>query len=192
MNQFSQFQGGQQGFQNQIQNQSQFQPSGFVQSHYQGQLSQPTFGRQTQSIVGGIGSQNNQQFGFQQQTPAFQSFTNQAFTSGQQVQSHASSPATAFGDFGPVISRVGFQAGRDASQNQIGQQFQSTAGFNSFGNTGFTGGFQSNATQSFGPSQVQSFTQQNPVYKATNAYQQDGPVIAHLGYQANNSTTSFR
>lgn len=200
MNQYSQFQGGQQGFQNQ--NQNQFQPTGFVQSHYQGQLSYPNFGQATQSIVGGIGSQNGS-FGNQQQTPAFQqSFTqqagsNQSYASHQPVQSHASSPAMAFGEFGPVISHFGLQAGPDANQNQ--QQFSQRSqyqpaqtGFSSFNNAGFTGGFQNNANQSIGHSPVQSYTQQNPVYKATNAYQQDGPVIARLGYQANNSNSNFR
>jgi hypothetical protein len=202
VNQYSQFQGGQQGFQNQ--NQNQFQPTGFVQSHYQGQLSYPSFGQQTQSIVGGPGSQYGQS-GYQQQTPAFQqSYTqqagsNQSYTSHQPVQSHASSPATAFGNFGPVISHYGFQAGPDASQNQNQNQFNQSSqyqpaqsGFSSFSNAGFTGGFQNNANQNIGHSQVQSYTQQNPVYNATNAYQQDGPVIARLGYQANNSNTNFR
>lgn len=201
MNQYSQFQGGQQGFQNQNQNQyqNQNQPTGFVQSHYQGQLSYPNFGQATQSIVGGIGSQSGN-FGYQQQTPAFQqSYTqpagyNQSYTSHQPVQSHASSPATAFGSFGPVISHFGFQAGPDANQNQNQQQFSQRSQYQpaQASNAGFTGGLQNNTNQSFGHSQVQSYTQQNPVYKATGAYQQDGPVIAHLGYQANNSNMNFR
>lgn len=202
MNQFSQqpssFQG--QGFGNQ---QQQFQPSGFVQSHYQGQLSQPTFNRQQSgSIVGqpqgGFAAQNNQYGGMQQSAPISQSYTqsavpNNSYISHAPVQSHASSPATAFGEVGPVIARLGYQAGPDAQQQQFGQQtlyqpssmgyqqqsqqprMTSNAGYQSFG------GGQMNATQSYGMTQAHSSTPLNPVYQATHAYEQAGPVIQHFG-----------
>ena len=87
-------------------NQNRYQPSGFVQSHYQGQMTR------------GAAS-------------------------------------------GPVTAHAGYQAG--GSQGFASQGMGST----------MTGGFQSHAT-----------TQQNPVYNATNARQQEGPVIQHLGYQS--------
>ena len=65
---------------------------------------------------------------------------------------------------GPVIQHLGYQAG--TQQGYQGSQF-GTSSFQS------TGGFQGQAT-----------TPQNPVYRATNARQQDGPVIQHTGYQA--------
>lgn len=203
MNQFSQqpinFQ-GQQGFQNQS---NQFQPIGNVQSHYQGQLSQPTFGRQTNSIVanspGGYQSygQGQQQFaptGFSNQVGA-----NNAYLSHQPVQSYAQSPATAFGSFGPVISHVGFQAGPDSQQQQ--QQQGRQQAFNQSSNFGLQnaqfaasnfGGFnqaQANVQSGYGPTPTQSYTtSQTPVLDATNTYQQAGPVISHLGgFQATNA-----
>jgi hypothetical protein len=190
VNQFSQQPGNfqtQQGFQNQA-------PVGFVQSNYQGQLSFPTFGRQSSSIVsnaqGGYQGQGmQQQFG-----AANYSSQPSAYISHQPVQSYAQSPATAFGSFGPVISHVGFQAGPD---NQQGRQQNFNQPLANFGaqNAQFSnyGGFaQSNAQSGYGPTPVQSFTtSQNPVLEATNAYQQAGPVISHLGgWQANNAQNS--
>lgn len=204
MNQFSQQPGnfqGQQSFQNQS---AQFQPTGNVQSHYQGQLSQPTFGRQTNSIVsnvpGGYQSSYSYNQGAQQQfSPSGYSNmtnpvgTNNSFISHQPVQSYAQSPATAFGSFGPVISHVGFQAGPD---NQQGRQQSFNQSYGSQ-NAQFTasnyGGFnQSNAQSGYGMTPTQSYTSsQTPVLEATNSYQQAGPVISHVGgYQASNTQNS--
>lgn len=182
---------GQQGFQNQG-------PVGFVQSNYQGQLSYPTFGRQTSSIVsnaqGGYQGQGMQQFG-----AANYASQPSSYISHQPVQSYAQSPATAFGSFGPVISHVGFQAGPDRQQGFQGGQQGMQQSFNqpsamNYGaqNAQFSnfGGFaQSNAQSGFGPTPVQSYTtSQSPVLEATNAYQQAGPVISHLGgWQATNA-----
>ncbi|RJE90608.1 hypothetical protein D3P07_00410 [Paenibacillus sp. 1011MAR3C5] len=197
MNQYSQqpaqFQGGQQQFSNASQN---FQPTGFVQSHYQGQLSYPTFGRESASIVSpsfnNAGSQHSSN-GYQQHAaPAIQSYTqpavsNHAYQSHGPVQSHASSPATAFGDVGPVIARYGYQAGPDQQQQQgfsqqYGQQsYSQPAQYSqqSFGQAGY---------QSHGP--VHSNTSINPVYQATNAYEQAGPVIARYGYQSSSAQSN--
>ncbi|WP_036718766.1 hypothetical protein [Paenibacillus harenae] len=201
MNQLSQqsvnFQ-GQQGFQNQG-------PTGYVQSHYQGQLRQPTFGRQTNSIVGNVqgGYQGaNQQYSssmgqssFNQPVGAYNSFQ-----SHQPVQSHAASPATAFGNVGPVISHYGYQAGTNAQQSyrqpasaQYSQQAtanfggysQSNAQSAQFGQSGQSG------QSGYGMTPVQSYTSSShPVYEATNAYQNAGPVISHVGWQANSSSGS--
>jgi hypothetical protein len=105
----STFQSGQSFGAGQNQNQNRYQPAGFVQSQYQGQLS----------------------------------------------RSAAS---------GPVTAKFGYQAG----QQPIGQQ--------SF--TGQAGAFQASSFVS------QQQGEQHPVYRATNARQQDGPVIQQLGYQA--------
>ncbi|KRE40508.1 hypothetical protein [Paenibacillus sp. Soil522] len=197
MNQFSQQPGnfqGQQGFQNQG---SQFQPIGNVQSHYQGQLSQPTFGRQTNSIVSnepsGYQAFNSYNQGTQQYAPTGYSNmtnpagTNNSFISHQPVQSYAQSPAMAFGSFGPVISHVGFQAGQDSQQGRQ-QSFNQTSAANyglqnaQFAASNFGGFNQSNAQSGYGMTPTQSYTaSQNPVLQATNTYQQAGPVISHLG-----------
>jgi len=75
----------------------------------------------------------------------------------------------------PVISHVGFQAGAETQSPvlqhaQVAGSGQQQAGFQN----SFQGGFQ----------QAQAHTPQNPVYQATNAQQNQGPVISHLGYQA--------
>ncbi len=192
MNQYSQQSGnfqGQQSYLNQGQN---FQPSGFVQSHYQGQLSQPTFGRTSQSIVSNQpgGYQQSYNHGNQSYIPSNYASMhqptgmNQSYTSHQPVQSHAASPATAFGNVGPVIAHVGYQAGPD--QNHSFYQPSAIA------NTGMHfGGYNQSMAQGqghYGPTPVQSYTHSaTPVLDATNAYQQTGPVISHLGYTANNA-----
>jgi len=207
VNQYSQqpvqqFQGGLQNSWNQNQTQ-QFRPTGFVQSNYQGQLSQPTFGRTNQSIVSNPASSNwgaqNPQIGYQQNSAAAYSSFNQpantnTFISHQPVQSHASSPATAFGNVGPVIARLGYQAGPDnQNQSQFGQQSFYQPVQSSFGSMNAGIGYQNQAAQSYGASQVHSsVTSQHPVYEATHAYQQAGPVIAQLGYQSGQSNSNFR
>lgn len=201
MNHYSQqpgqFQGGQQQFSNANQN---FQPTGYVQSHYQGQLSYPSFGRESASIVSpsynNAGSQHSS-FGYQQQAaPAFRSYaqpavSNQGYQSHGPVQSHASSPATAFGDVGPVIARYGYQAGQE-HQHQQHQQYQSQS-HQSFQQPAQYAqqSQQAGGYQSHGP--VHSYTSENPVYQATNAYEQAGPVISRLGYQSSsaNSNSQF-
>lgn len=211
MNQMSQQSGnyqGQQGYQNENSN---FQPIGYVQSHYQGQLSQPTFGRQTDSIVsnqpGGYQSSNN----YNQGTQQFASNGYGAFSgsynsnnSHQPVQSYAKSPATAFGDVGPVIAHYGYQAGPDSqhanqfsSYNQGSQQYGQQNMSNYSGNTqnasynsrinSQNGYSQPNSQNSYGMTPTHSNTSLHPVYEATNAYQQAGPVIAHYGWQANSA-----
>lgn len=201
MNQLSQqpvnFQ-GQQGFQNQV-------PTGFVQSHYQGQLSQPSFGRQSNSIIsnmpGGFQGQNMySQQGTQQFVPTSYTSMSQpvgtynSFISHQPVQSHAQSPATAFGSVGPVIAHVGYQAGTGSQQSfyqpsaaNFGTQYAQQHTASNYG--GFA---QSNAQSGYGMTPTQSYTtSQNPVYEATNAYQQAGPVISHVGgWQATNAQNS--
>jgi hypothetical protein len=204
VNQFSQQPGnfqGQQSYQNQN---AQFQPTGNVQSHYQGQLSQPTFGRQTNSIVsnvpGGYQASNSYNQGAQQHfaTSGYSNMTNpvgtnNSFISHQPVQSYAQSPATAFGSTGPVISHVGYQAGPDSQQSQsqyqpssnFGSQYAQHAGSSNFG--GFAQSNLQNQQNNYGGmTQTHSnTTSMHPVYEATNAYQQAGPVISQLGWQSN-------
>lgn len=196
MNQWSQQPGnfqGQQGFQNQA-------PVGYVQSNYQGQLSYPTFGRQSSSIVsnaqGGYQGQGMQQFG-----AANYASQPSGYISHQPVQSYAKSPATAFGNFGPVISHVGFQAGPDRQQGFQGGQQGMQQSFNQptamnygaqsaqYAPSNYGGFAQSNAQSGYGMTPTQSYTtSQSPVLEATNAYQQAGPVISHLGgWQATNA-----
>ncbi|MFD0959335.1 hypothetical protein [Paenibacillus chungangensis] len=196
---------GAQSYQSSNQGQ-QYKPSGFVQSHYQGQLSQPTFGR-SQGQVGmssfQAGNMNNQSanygaMGQQQHAASYQSHA--------PVPSYASSPATAFGNVGPVIAHTGYQAGgqQQAQQPQQSQslyqpQYQSmqhqaashaqgmqAQGMQAQGSQGMQAGSQ--AASQYGMSFTQSQTGQNPVYQATNAYQQAGPVISKLGWQAGQQT----
>lgn len=186
---------------NQSSNQGQqYKPSGFVQSHYQGQLSQPNFG-QAQGQAGmssfQAGNMNNQSANHgamgQQHAGSYQSHA--------PVQSHASSPATAFGNVGPVIAHTGYQAGgqQQTQQPQYSQslyqphyqsmQHQANSNMQAQGaqaQQGMHAG--SHAASQYGMSFTQSQTPQNPVYQATNAYQQAGPVISKLGWQAGQQT----
>ncbi|WP_424765905.1 hypothetical protein [Paenibacillus sp. sgz302251] len=213
MNQFSQQSGmyqGQQGYHNQNTN---FQPSGFVQSHYQGQLSQPSFGRPSNSIVphqpNAFQATNsygqNGQYGMSTGYSSMSQPTamNNSFISHQPVQSYAQSPATAFGNVGPVIAHVGYQAGSD-SQHSFYQPTQSTMGMgtqytqqnNQYGqqatsNYGYTQPNAGGAGSYGGMTQTQSNqSSYHPVYQATNAYEQAGPVIGQLGYQAGRDAQS--
>lgn len=174
----------QQGSQYQSNAQQPFQASGgYVQSHYQGQLSQPSFGQ------GGIipsphpfASQSSHlhqtaQTGYQNFTPASQSLGPVISRLGWQAgpdlhqQAHSYTPAnTAFTQSystGPVISHYGYQAGPDA-RGPVNMAFQQQ-GYNAYPNQ------QQHAT-GFG-----SQTSQHPVYQATHAYEQAGPVIQHYG-----------
>lgn len=195
---------GYQGFQanNQFSNQqsNQYQPAGYVQSHYQGNIPTQNAG----PVISHLGYQSNQpQQGFQPQSYA--SNMSGGFA-GSQAQSQ----------YQPVISRLGYQAG----QEQFGQtshfqpqaqqshympsQFQS----NSYqqqqpviSHFGFQAGSESHSpvlqhahvagsgqqgyqSQQGGFHMAQAHTPQSPVYQAANAQQQQGPVISHLGYQA--------
>lgn len=210
MNQFSQQPGNFQGQQSFLNQGAQFQPTGNVQSHYQGQLSQPTFGRQTNSIVsnvpGGYQSSNSFSQGTQHFAPTGYSNmtnpvgTNNSFISHQPVQSYAHSPATAFGSVGPVIAHLGYQAGPDNQQqqqqtqqhsfyqpslNMMGSQYAQQAASN------YGGHAQSNLQNNYGGmTQTHSNTSIHPVYEATNAYQQAGPVISQIGWHSTGAANS--
>jgi hypothetical protein len=201
VNQFSQQPGNFQGQQSFLNQGAQFQPTGNVQSHYQGQLSQPTFGRQTNSIVsnapGGYQMSSSYSQGAQHFTPTGYSNmthpvgTNNSFISHQPVQSYAHSPATAFGNVGPVISHVGYQAGADNQQSHyqpssnIGSQYAQHAASN------FGGYAQSNMQNNYGGmTQTHSNTPIHPVYEATNAYQQAGPVISQIGWHSSGAANA--
>lgn len=193
------------------QSQQQFQPQGFVQSRYQGQMSQPTFNRSPQSTMpSGMGFMNQSQFQPLQSTQAGRGFV-QAQTQPNPVNSHFRT------NQGPVISQLGYQSGTQSQNQPLQSQFQQPIQ-SQFGASGFSGqsaqssqpvisrlGFQAGPetrnpvlqATSFGQQQPisggfgqmggqtgfsQATTPQNPVYQATNARQQDGPVIAKLGY----------
>ncbi|MEV5024931.1 hypothetical protein [Paenibacillus sp. LPE1-1-1.1] len=209
MNQFSQQPGNYQGQQSYLNQGTHFEPTGHVQSHYQGQLSQPTFGRQTNSIVsnvpGGYQASNSYNQGVQHYAPMSYSNmthpvgTNNSFISHQPVQSYAQSPATAFGSVGPVIAHLGYQAGPDSQQSHQ-QSYNQNSGMNfgaqnynsQFTNSSFGGYPQSNAQSGYGMTPTHSYTtSQTPVLDVTNSYQQSGPVISHVGgYTATNAQNS--
>ncbi len=156
-------------------NANRYQPSGFVQSNYQGQL--------TRSAASGpVTAHSGYQAGGSQGYGATGSAFTGGYTGSSSVgsytggmntgfQGHAMTPqnpvynaTNARQQDGPVIQHLGYQAG--TQQGYQGSQF-GTSSYQS------AGGFQGQAT-----------TPQNPVYRATNARQQEGPVIQHLGYQA--------
>lgn len=195
---------------NQVQT-TKYQPVGFVQSQYQGIPKQTNFGYQNQntnpvlSHVGLTNQNQNQNYGISSTGQTFTRSSNpvishagltaqqtgqsygiqtqnayqtanpviaqtahtgiggmQNFATNAQYSSHASVAQ-------PVISHVGYTAGQDFSRNQFSQQ-------NAYGQA--IGG---NLAQA---SQAHAVTAFNPVYQATNATQQEGPVISKLGYTA--------
>jgi len=147
--------------------QNRYQPAGFVQSQYQGQLSRSAA---SGPVTAKFGYQAGQQQSFGQQSFAGQAgaFQTSSFVSQQGEQHPVYNATNARQQEGPVIQHVGYQAG--AQQ----QNFQKP-----FAQQNFAGQF---GAASFGAQQQQ--WQQHPVYTATNARQQDGPVIQHVGYQA--------
>jgi len=166
MYQQSSFQGGQSFGAGQ----NRYQPAGFVQSQYQGQLSRSAA---SGPVTAKFGYQAGQQQSFGAQPIGQQQFTGQA--GSFQTSSFARQPAdqhpvyratNAYQQEGPVIQQLGYQAG-------VQQNFRQPVGQQQF--AGQT------VASSFG---AQQQWQQHPVYTATNARQQDGPVIQQLGYQA--------
>jgi len=152
--------------------QNRYQPAGFVQSRYQGQLSRSAA---SGPVTAKFGYQAGQQQSFGQQSFAGQAGAYQASSfASQQGEQHPVYRATnAYQQEGPVIQHVGYQAG--AQQ----QNFRQPIGQQNF--AGQAGVFSFNAQQ-----------QQHPVYRATNARQQEGPVIQHTGYQAGVQQQNFQ
>ncbi|WP_028561540.1 hypothetical protein [Paenibacillus pinihumi] len=193
------FQSGNQSFNQQ----NQYQPAGYVQSQYRGQIS-------TQSNAGPVISQLGYQAN-QQNYAGGQSY------GAHNLQSGYSNYASAQTQYQPVLSHLGDQAGQDAlhrsnyvaqqpyaqqSQQNFNNQYQSqpviarfggySANSNNIGSSynggyGYQGGYQGNYQGGF--QQAHAYTQQNPVLNATGANAQDGPVLAHVGYQAGNQHT---
>ena len=142
--------------------QNRYQPAGFVQSQYQGQLSRSAA---SGPVTAKFGYQAGQQ-SFGQQQPVVQQPVGQQSFASSGPQHPVYSATNAYQQEGPVIQRLGYLAG--AQQ----QTFRQPSGQQSFsGQAGMTGFASQQQTQ-------------HPVYRATNAYQQEGPVIQHLGYQA--------
>ncbi|KQO04594.1 hypothetical protein [Paenibacillus sp. Leaf72] len=203
MNQMSQQPGYFQGQQGQLGQQGQFsnnyQPSGFVQSHYQGQLSEPTFNQNPSSIVqspiGGYQATNQHSYSSAAYLPSHQQNAGmmqhqyqpnsgyQSHTSHYQVPSYTSHQSSANYGANPVISHLGYQSSPQQHyvQSHTGYANQN---FSSGGYAGLSNNMSNNQNQTHGGMPVQSATGQNPVYHATNAYAQSGPVISHLGWQA--------
>lgn len=201
VNQYSQQPGNYQGQQSYLNQGTQFEPSGYVQSHYQGQLSQPNFGRQTNEVISNVpnGYQASHSYnqGVQHYAPSSYSNmtnpvgTNNSFISHQPVHSYAQPPATAFGYVGPVIAHVGYQAAPNGqhsyyqpTSNHGSQYAQHTASnYGGYGQSQMQNGYG-------GMTQTHSNTSLHPVYEATNAYQQAGPVISQIGWQSTSAAHS--
>jgi hypothetical protein len=146
--------------------QNRYQPAGFVQSQYQGQLSRSAA---SGPVTAKFGYQAGQQQSFGQQSFAGQAgaFQPSSFASQQGEQHPVYRATNAYQQEGPVIQHTGgYQAGAQQNfQKPLAQQnFAFQAGAASFG--------------------AQQQTQQHPVYSATNARQQAGPVNQLIGWQA--------
>lgn len=177
MNQMSQQPGF--GFgQNMNAQNSGYKPTGYVQSQYKGQL-RKNYNPQQQPVIAHFGGYQatdsamsggaaGQSFGsaqaFQSQAIQPQAFQSQASQTFQSQSFHApTTPANS--GAGPVNSLYGYQGINNGSQFQ-------------FGNTTGTSGM---SQQQTGGQQTQS----HPVYQATNAREQAGPVNSKFGWQSN-------
>ncbi|ALS27424.1 hypothetical protein ABEV74_15820 [Paenibacillus cisolokensis] len=196
------FSGNQGTFQNQ-QNQQKYQPVGFVQSQYKGGISKRSAG----PVISHTGYQASaqQQFG-QQQAQSFgmaQSGMQQQWQQSGMNQSISSRTGA-----GPVISRVGYQAGQNNQFNQAQSGFaaqnQQQHSQPVISHAGYTAGqgaqnpviqattanFGQQQSWSGASSQQQASASYHPVYQATNA-QNSGPVYSHVGYQAGAQQRQF-
>jgi hypothetical protein len=137
-----------------------YQPLGFVQAQYQGGIRKQNAG----PVISHLG------FSAGQQQNASQ-FANQGFA---QNRSFVGSQQQNFAQ--PVIAHAGY-TNSQGSQPVIAHAGSTAAQF------GQQSGFGASA-QSFNQFSQAGGQQSNPVYQATNASAQDGPVLAKLGYTA--------
>ncbi|EFM12902.1 hypothetical protein PaecuDRAFT_0413 [Paenibacillus curdlanolyticus YK9] len=189
------YQGNQQGTTFSQNAQQPYHAGGYVQSHYQGQLSQPSFG-QPGVLPGSYQASSHQSYAAPQAYSSTQNFTPASQSLGpvisrvgwqagpdlhQQPMQHSFTPNQTFNQqasshsytAGPVISRYGYQAGPD-SFGPVNQSFQQQQH-----------AYQPSIQQAHQPvfygATATSATHQHPVYQATNAYAEAGPVIQHFG-----------
>ncbi|RXZ77057.1 hypothetical protein EBB07_32745 [Paenibacillaceae bacterium] len=190
-------------------NNNRYQPTGYVPSQYQGQLRQSNFGssQNVGPVISHLGYQassqqgifNNQfaqqnnmsHFGAQtQQQPvishvgyeagrdyyprAAAASMNQSYNQGYQQHSPSNQQYSNSNNSQPVISQLGYQVG----QNNRTPVLNSSSQFGNY--SGQQGGQQASMHQN---SYAHAQTPINPVYQASNAQHQEGPVISHLGYQ---------
>lgn len=185
------------------QNQSNsYQPLGFVQSHYQGIPNQQTGRQSAGPVISHVGysaaSQQGSNQGYAQQNAGFggSSAGSQDFRSNQSnafVKNFGSQQSSINNQ--PVISRVGYTADQNFQSNQPQQNQQMQPNIQ-----------QNQQMQSFSQPQrgfawnnqgqnqfnAQAVSQYNPVYQATNAASQDGPIISRVGYSIGNQQSGNR
>ncbi|GGG09457.1 hypothetical protein [Paenibacillus abyssi] len=167
-----------------------YQPAGYVQSYYQGQMRQGggISAQNTGPVISKIGYQAAPQQSYAssgsygQQQGMMNSFTNAQTQQQQPVISHLGGyTANQQQNFArnPVISHLGTTAGQDFGQyNQYNQSQPMTSNM----------GYQASGNMDMG---MQNNYGQHPVYQATNSKNQDGPVYAQVGYQAGTSNQQY-
>ncbi|NBD26386.1 hypothetical protein [Paenibacillus glycinis] len=176
MNQF-----GQQGFGGNMsgmnQQKNQYQPSGYVQSHYQGISRQPG-GISAQSNTGPVISRvgYSAQNGGYGQSSAMHSSSSNGYGNAQPVLSHFGGSSINAGSQQPVISHYGgYQAqNMQRSQTMNAQQGRSSSMSNSQPVISHYGGYQ-----------AQNAQQSQPYQSSMTTMNQSQPVLSHFGgYQA--------
>jgi len=203
MNQFGQqgFNGNQASFGNQQSfgmnqaqgQQNRYQPSGYVQSHYQGSprqagsiSAQSNTGPVISQLGYSAGNANNQPYSSQN---SFGGATSYTANSSQPVINHfggyqaqnaqysqqPSQQSTHYMQSSqPVLSHLGDTSGQDALRNH-GSNFGMSAGMGSMG--------MQNQSQQYGATQYTSHAGNNPVLQSTGLSNQ-GPVISRYGFTA--------
>lgn len=181
-----------------------FQPLGYVQSHYQGQpkqqggfISQETgpvishagfsAGQQNQGMSSGGYSQNSH-IGMNQNQNQYQNqpvISHVGYTANQdyQPQNNFSSQSGA-NQSQPVISHVGYTANQNYRSNSFNQSNSSSQYQPVISHVGYSAGSNQNQNQ-FSQQQGHNMNQQNQQFMQANAHTQQNPV-----YQATNSAAN--
>lgn len=179
MNQF-----GQQGFSGNMsgmnQQKNQYQPTGYVQSHYQG-ISRQSGGMSAQSNTGPVISRvgySAQNGGYGQSSSMLHSSSFNGYNNNAQpVLSHFGGSSINAGSQQPVISHYGGYQAQNMQQSQQPMNAQQGRGAS-----------MSNAQpviSHFGGYQAQNMQQMQPYQSSMNNMSQSQPVISHFGgYQA--------
>jgi hypothetical protein len=187
MNQF-----GQQGFSgnaNGMGQQNRYQPSGYVQSHYQGVSKQAgSIAAQSNSgpVISQLGYSANQGYG---QSSSGNSYASNSYSNAQPVLSHFGG-SSANQSSQPVISHYG---GYQAQNTQQSQPYQSSASYmnqSNMGNSSYNANSQPVISHYGGYQAQQTIQSQHaqPHQSMSYGQQQSQPVISHYGgYQAQNA-----
>lgn len=184
--------------------QNRYQPSGYVQSHYQGipkqggSMSMQSNAGQSVSRAGGQSSGNaynqhsssmnsftgNSSFGASQSQPVISHFGGQQSQQSQQQWQHASQPSQGATNYvqsqQPITSQYGYSNAQGASN----QQYQQHAQQQQIGSFGMNSAGLQSQQSGYGATNYTSQASNNPVLQSVN-YANQGTIVRNTGYSSN-------